>query len=118
METERPIRYFSWRPDDLRILPRDFGRVVLAASQKVEVEYAADDIVLKRRGAFHTVAAAADLDVHAGGAEEEDGVRAARRAVLKVHRVVPVEVRAVRDAIRIARPQRARRVGRDESERL
>lgn len=38
--------------------------------------------------------------------------------MLKVHRVVPVQVRSARDPIRVAGPQSARRVGRVEAERL
>lgn len=42
----------------------------------------------------------------------------AARAVLVVHRMATIQVRALRYAIRVARPERARRVGRIEPERV
>ena len=113
MKSKRPIWHLSRCPDDLRILPRNISRIGLAASQEVEVEYAADDVILKRSG---TLAVPANLHVHSGRAEEEDGVGAAIGTMLKVHRVISVQVRPGRNPIRVTGPQRARRVGRVEAE--
>ncbi len=118
MQAKRPIRHLSRRPDDLCVLPRHLGRVGLASSQKIKIKHAADDVILER--SIGTIRIRTKLDVHAGRAEEKDGVRAAPRTgpMLKVHRVAPVQVRAARDAIRVARPQRPRRVDHVEAERL
>jgi hypothetical protein len=117
MQAKRPIRHLGWSANDLCVLPCRLCRVGLATSQEIEIEYATDDVVLER-GSARARALAPNLHVHARRAAEEDGVRAAVRTVLKVHGVHAIQVRALRDAIRIARPQRARRVLRAEAERL
>ena len=124
MQAEGPIRHFGRRPDDLRILSRHLGRVVLAPSQKVKVKHAADDVIFERRAVLGAIISA-DLHIHARRTQQKDAVRATAaaamgtfRAMLKVHRVIPVQVRAARDAKRVAGPERARRVDRVEAERL
>ena len=116
METERPIRHLGRCPDDLRVLLRDFGRLRFAARQKVKVEHAANDIIFERGGVIS--AAVTDLDVHARGTEEEDGVRAALGAMLKVNWMGTIQVRSSRDAIRVACPHRERRVAEAERFRV
>jgi len=106
VQTKRPIWYLSRSPDDLRILPRHLSRIGLAPSQKVKVKYAANDVIFQRSA----IAILANLDVHAGRAEEKDSVRAAGGTMLEIDGVAAVQVRALRNAIRVARPQRARRI--------
>jgi len=118
MQAKRPIRHLGRRPDDLCVLPRHLGRVGLASSQKIKIKHAADDVILER--SIGAIRIRTKLDVHAGRAEEKDGVRAAPGTgpMLKVNRVAAVQVRAARDAVCVARPQRARRVDNVEAERL
>ena len=114
MQTERPVRDFRRSADDISILARDLGWVVLIASQEVEVKDAANDVVLEGRAKTLRVV---DLDVHAVRVGKEDTVRA-RLAVLKVDRVVSVQVLTLGHAIRVARPERAGVVVRREAERV
>ena len=116
MEAKGPVRYLSGQPSDLCILPRSFSRVSFAARQKVKVENASDDVILQRgRGIRRFIIA--ELDVHPGRAEKQHGVGAAG-AVLEVYRMRAVQVCAPRDAVRVPRPHRERRVGRVEPERI
>ena len=115
MQTERPIWHLSRCPSDLRILPRHLGRISLTASQEVKIEHAANDVILQRG---RTLTVAANLHVHPGRAEKKDAMCAAVGTMLKIHRVIAVQVRAARNPIRVTGPQRARRVCRVQPERL
>ena len=106
MQTKRPIWNLSWSPGNLRILPRNLRRVGLASSQKVKIEYTANDVIFQRS----TITILANLDVHAGRAEEKDCVRAAGGTVLEIDGVAAVQVCALRNTIRVARPQRTCRI--------
>jgi len=115
MQAKRPIRHLCRGPDDLCILPRYLCRLGLATSQKIKVKHAADDVILERS----TDVIRAKFDVHAGRAQEKDGVRATTiGTMLNVNGVAAVQVRAAGDAISIARPHRARRVNHVQAERL
>lgn len=114
MQTKRPIWHLSWCPGDLRVLPRHLSRIALTAGQEVKVEYAADNVILESS----TVTVSANLHVHSGRTEEKDAMRGTTGTMLEVHRMVPVQVRSGRDPIRVTGPQRARRVGRVEAERI
>ena len=116
MQAKRPVRNLSGQPGDLCVLPRSLSRICLAARQKVKVKNAADDVILEGGSGVRRLVIS-ELDVHPGRAEQQHGMRAAR-AVLVVHRMATIQVRALRYAIRVARPERARRVGRIEPERV
>lgn len=109
METERPVRHHGGETDDVRVLLGDLDRV--GAGKEVEVENAANDIVLQTV----LVTFVAELDVHSIGVQEEHTV-GARVAVLKVDGVVPVQIRVLGDAIGVARPQRAGSICRVQTE--
>jgi len=115
VKAKRPIWHLSRQPSNLCILPRHLGRVRLTASQKVKVEHAANNVILECGG---VLALGANFHIHAIRVEEKDAVRSAMGSMLKVHGVVPVQVRAARNPKRVTRPQRARRVGRFEAEWL
>ena len=114
MKTERPVWHLSRKSDDVCVLTGNLRRVALAAGEEVEVEHATNDVVLERRARTLSVV---DLDVHTVGVSEEHAM-CASRTVLEVDRVVPVQVRALRDAIRVARPKGARVVVPRETERV
>ena len=112
MQTKRPIWYLSRSPGNLRVLPRHLRRIGFASSQKVKIEYAANDVIFQRS----TIAILANLDVHAGRAEEKDSVRTAGGTVLKIDGVATVQVCTLRNTIRVARPQRTCRIHHIKSE--
>ena len=117
MEPERPVRHLRRLADNIRILAHELGRVALAAREEVEVQHAPNDVVLERRPPRLLRVGVVQLDVHPVRVQEQHPMRA-RRAVLEVHRMVPVQVLAVREAVRVAGPQRARVVVRREAERV
>ena len=116
MEAKGPVWYLSGQPSDLCILPRSLSRVSFTARQEVKVENASDDVILQRSSGVRRLVIA-ELDVHPGRAQKQHGVSSAG-AVLEVHRMRAVQVRALRDAVRVPCPHRARRVGRVEPERF
>jgi hypothetical protein len=84
-----PKQVSQSRASDLSILPRHLGRIGLTASQEVKVERAADDVILQRG---RTLTIAADLHIHLRQAENMGAIG----MMLKVHRVVAVQVHPVR----------------------
>ena len=95
MQPKRPIRHLSRQTNYLRVLSRSFCRVRFAARKEVEVQDAANYIVLQARPIRRSVGrdSGVDFDVHAIGIEKENGVRA-RWSVLEVNWVIPVQVSA------------------------
>ena len=115
METKGPIRHLGRSPDDLRVLPRNLGRVGLATGQKIKVKHATDDVILKRSTGVVTT----NLDIHTRRTKQEDGVRATTIGTMfKVHRVAAIQICTLGDAISIAPPHRARRVNHVQAEGL
>ena len=114
VEPKRPVRHLRGRPDHVRILAHKRGRVGLAAREEIEVQNAADYVVLERRPRALSVV---QFDVHPVRVQEQDAV-CARGPVLEVDRVVPVQVLALGEPVRVPGPHRARVVVRREAERV
>lgn len=112
VEAERPVRNLRRFTNNIGILTCHLGRVVLVSCKEVEIEDTANDIILERRASALSVV---DFDIYTIRVREEDTM-CARRAVLVVDRVVPVQVRTLRDAVCVARPERARVVVRRQAE--
>jgi hypothetical protein len=101
MEPKRPIRNFSRQTRHLRILPCHLTRVLFTPSKEVKVQYPSNDIIFQRRAARPTIR---DLDVHPIRVEQKHAVGTCC-PMLKVYRVVPVQIRSGWYTVRIAGPQ-------------
>ena len=114
MQAKRPVWNLSRSANHLRILSRHFRRISRTPRKEVEIKDPSNHVVLERSCPSRRLVVA-DLHVHPVRAQEEHCVRPGR-AMFEVDGVIPVQVRAHRDTIRIARPHGARRVRRVEAE--
>ena len=105
MEPEGPVGNLCGGANDLGILAGHFDRIRGTASQEVEVNHSADDVILERRSRSAGIRLV-DLYVHSVGIEKKHAMRAGG-TMLEVDGVVPIQIRTIGDTVGISRPEGA-----------
>lgn len=95
-----PITLHGRKANDFSILST--GLLGRRPGQEVEVENATNDVILE---VLLAIVGFVELDIHAIGVQQEDGMRTRLAAVVVVHRMGPVQVAVRRNSVRIASPQ-------------
>lgn len=86
----------------IRVLLTDVFRS--RSSQEVKVKNTSQDVVFQ---VLLTVCRLVDFDIHTIRVQQENSVRTSFATVVNIDRVVPVKIRLLGDAVRIAAPQGA-----------
>ena len=114
MEAKSPIRHHGRRADNLAVLLSDFHGT--RSGEEVEVDDATKRVVLEVLPSFSSIV---DLKIHSIAVEEEHAVRfVICHAMLKVDRMVSVQIGSWWNLVGIARPQCSCVIGGVQAERI